>query len=608
MRCFVSLVSSLFLLFVCTHSGLAQKIPAPKGTSKPGIADVAMLEWRLYFTTMNLIEREYALNHTNRVLGLLEETRNSPNRGFEWGYWNRLCHQERVRYAAADSHTTGGITALAWSSDGRSILSAGGGDKRILVREAATGKLISTTPLKSGFGSAAFSPDTTRLVTVGGYVVTVCNAATGEMIFETKRADGAVKADFTPDGKRVATAGLDGWAHLFDAATGAEIYRIKDRGVGSFYSVAISPDGKLFGSGDDGNFAWIWSTADGTTLHKLKGHTGQISAEAFSPDGKQYATGSWDCNVKLWDTASGTELHTLAGHSGTIICICYSLDGKWLFTAGSDGAIKIWNAPTGTLIRDLRGHTSGIRAMALSPDGSLLATGGDDGDLMLWDASPTGTPGVRPFDETMIAFKNTTASKLPFRLFGIGIKVPPLSWDGTLAVRPVGANAEVWQVLTGVKQAMLEGNGGDIKQVAISRDKRLIATVDGNVTRLWDALSGKRLFNLEGHTGGFTDLAFSEDGHWLVTGSADATAKVWDTGTGRLLHTLSGKEAKVARNGFGTVSIVRFQCGDLRIVTAGADGYARIWDRLQRVRSRGRSSGYDQIGRASCRERVSSPV
>lgn len=557
--------NALFVASVCTSSALAQT-----ARPKPLPAEAAVLERRLYLTTMNLIEREYALNHTVRVLELLAETKNSPSRGFEWGYWNALCHQEKARYSAAASHSVGGITALTWSPDGRSLLSAGGDDKRILVREAASGKITATTPLDSGFMSAAFSPDAKRIAIVGGYVVAVCSTANGERISQTKQAQGAVKAEFSPDGKQVAAAGLDGWAHLFNATTGAELYRIKDRGVGSFYSIAISPDGKLFGSGDDGKFAWIWSTADGATQHQLKGHTGGISAETFSPEGKQFATGSWDCTVKLWDTASGAELQTLRGHTGGITCLRYTPDGKQLFTAGGDGAIKMWDTATGALLRDLRGHTSGVRTLALSPDGKRLASGSDDGDIMLWDTARAAEPGVPPMDEGTLAFNNRKASKLPFRLLGIGVKVPPLSWDATLAVRPVGANAEVWQVLTGAKQCLLEGNGADITLVAISRDKRWIATTDEKAVHIWDAFTGRRLFRLTGHSDLITALAFSEDGRRLVSGSADATGKVWDITTGRLLHTLRGQTGKVWTVGF--------QNADRRIVTAAADGFARIWD------------------------------
>jgi WD40 repeat protein len=40
-----------------------------------------------------------------------------------------------------------------------------------------------------------------------------------------------------------------------------------------------------------------------------------------------------------------------------------------------------------------------------------------------------------------------------------------------------------------------------------------------------------------GHTSGILSLDFSPDGKHIVTGSADYTVKIWETVSGRLLHT-----------------------------------------------------------------------
>src|SRR6185437_859448 len=48
------------------------------------------------------------------------------------------------------------------------------------------------------------------------------------------------------------------------------------------------------------------------------------------------------------------------------------------------------------------------------------------------------------------------------------------------------------------------------------------------------------IFTLDGHTGVVWGVAFSPDGTRIVTGSADATAKVWDARTGAPLLELKG--------------------------------------------------------------------
>ena len=47
---------------------------------------------------------------------------------------------------------------------------------------------------------------------------------------------------------------------------------------------------------------------------------------------------------------------------------------------------------------------------------------------------------------------------------------------------------------------------------------------------------------LSGHQSYITSVAISSDNSFIVTGSKDHTAKVWNVKTGELLHTLSSKQ------------------------------------------------------------------
>jgi WD40 repeat protein len=75
---------------------------------------------------------------------------------------------------------------------------------------------------------------------------------------------------------------------------------------------------------------------------------------------------------------------------------------------------------------------------------------------------------------------------------------------------------------------------------------------------------------LKGHTGAVYALNFSSDGKRLITGSADKTAQIWETATGRPLVKLTGHESNVTHTGFNS--------DGKRVFTASDDKSVRFWD------------------------------
>jgi WD40 repeat protein len=45
---------------------------------------------------------------------------------------------------------------------------------------------------------------------------------------------------------------------------------------------------------------------------------------------------------------------------------------------------------------------------------------------------------------------------------------------------------------------------------------------------LWDVQTGQELRRFAGHTAGVEDAVFSPDGKYILTGSDDKTARLWD--------------------------------------------------------------------------------
>jgi WD40 repeat protein len=80
------------------------------------------------------------------------------------------------------------------------------------------------------------------------------------------------------------------------------------------------------------------------------------------------------------------------------------------------------------------------------------------------------------------------------------------------------------------------------------------------------------LFVLAGHKrfNSIQDLTFSPNGRILATASQDGTAKLWNTGTGKEIATLSGR--LIGMNS------AAFSPDDRRLATGSDSGVIKLWD------------------------------
>jgi eukaryotic-like serine/threonine-protein kinase len=128
-----------------------------------------------------------------------------------------------------------------------------------------------------------------------------------------------------------------------------------------------------------------------------------------------------------------------------------------------------------------------------------------------------------------------------------------------------------WQPKTHLALMTLRGHAGPVGSVAFSPDGRWIVTGSSDKTaKVWETDSGRELLTLKGHSSGISSVALSPDGQRIVTGSSDKTAKVWDAASGRELLTLKGHTNKIMS--------VAFSPDGQRIVTGSGDRTAKVWD------------------------------
>ncbi len=125
---------------------------------------------------------------------------------------------------------------------------------------------------------------------------------------------------------------------------------------------------------------------------------------------------------------------------------------------------------------------------------------------------------------------------------------------------------------------------GDVQQIAVSADQRYMASAGQAGAFLWDFQTGELLQRLPTDSS-VTALAFSPDGE-SVLGADRAVIRAWHTATGEPWRELTGHTLEVGH--------LEFTPTGEWLVSASADGTARIWSwpdgrEHRRVDSRGAS-------------------
>ncbi len=101
-----------------------------------------------------------------------------------------------------------------------------------------------------------------------------------------------------------------------------------------------------------------------------------------------------------------------------------------------------------------------------------------------------------------------------------------------------------------------------------SPDGKLIATINGRGGRVWNTKFGDLVFSLAGFSDTIKSIHFSNNNKWLVATSLDGTAKVWDTHTGKLHHSLNHTyESLGKKEEHNAVTDARFCDKDQSVVT-----------------------------------------
>ncbi|MGE5560170.1 MAG: tetratricopeptide repeat protein, partial [Chloroflexota bacterium] len=258
----------------------------------------------------------------------------------------------------------------------------------------------------------------------------------------------------------------------------------------------------------------------------LSAHPKGMLTAAFSPDGSRLLTSGSEDATCLWDVASGECLRTIEQGAGAW-SVAFAADGKSAVIPKLD-ELRIWDLEAGTCLKTWKPSFSfGVRVgswhshVSFHPDGRRVVAATSDGEIRIWDPA-TGKS------------KTVAASRQP----GVCERAA-LSADGSqlLSVSGMVQGVVMFSDLSNGHTTVAPLHAGGLSSLAIVGTYVLTGSYDGTAC-LWDGQTGNIVRTFRWWRPHTEPIAFLQAGKYALTEAHSDGAHIWDLTTGRAVRTL----------------------------------------------------------------------
>ena len=211
----------------------------------------------------------------------------------------------------------------------------------------------------------------------------------------------------------------------------------------------------------------------------------------------------------------------LKGHFGKIYAMHWSAaDSRHLVSASQDGKLIIWNGFTTNKVHAIPLRSSWVMTCAYSPSGSMVACGGLDNLCSVYklpqgqkDAGAQKTYGELAQHEGYLSCCRFIRDN----------EIITSSGDSTCIL---------WDVETKAPTSMFNDHTGDVMSVSIYEQNSTFISGSCDATaKLWDYRQGSAtncVKTFSGHESDINSVAFFPDGNAIGTGSDDSSCRLFD--------------------------------------------------------------------------------
>ncbi|MEQ8785054.1 MAG: c-type cytochrome domain-containing protein [Pirellulaceae bacterium] len=227
-----------------------------------------------------------------------------------------------------------------------------------------------------------------------------------------------------------------------------------------------------------------------------------------------------------------------------------------LATVGEDGVVRVWRVADGQLLLALRGSLASLESVDFRPDGNQLAAAAADGGVTLWSLESLESTSLGSADSAAGVAATSADGKL-------------LATNGTVGGRPA---ILVRDIATGQLLHQLLGHEKPIVDIAFSADgARIVSGSEDATARVWDLKDARfpEIARFNGHTAAVTAVAFNSNATQILSGSADKSLKLWNVADAAEVMNFAGHTA-------GIVGVA--MPPNNQPISASADKTVRTWN------------------------------